>query len=99
MYCWGIVDESAYDYGQVDDIPIIAFQDVAVGGYHTCGLEMDGSVSCWGLNSNGQASPPNGETFTSISAGGSHTCGINQAGNVLCWGWDKFGQATPPEGL
>jgi alpha-tubulin suppressor-like RCC1 family protein len=28
--------------------------DVSLGNYHTCATSLDGSLSCWGLNDNGQ---------------------------------------------
>ena len=40
-----------------------------------CGMGIDGTVTCWGDNSWGQATPPGG-TFTSVSAGDSFTCGV-----------------------
>jgi hypothetical protein len=46
----------------------------------------DGSVSCWGDNTFGQASAPTG-TFTEVSAGSSTTCGIEGPKlAVTCWG-------------
>ena len=58
---------------------------------------MDDSVVCWGLDDDGQASPPHG-AFASVSAGESHSCGVRTDGPVECWGFDFFGQASPPEG-
>ena len=67
-----------------------AFEDVLVAissdsGYG-CGLREDGSPVCWGDNSDGQASPPEGETFTAISSGYSHACGLREDGSPVCWG-------------
>src|SRR4051794_31415380 len=45
---------------------------VSAGGGHSCGLRTDGTVSCWGDNSDGQASAPAG-TFSAVSAGGVHS--------------------------
>ena len=30
-------------------------RSVSAGGWHTCGLETDGAVACWGRNDFGQA--------------------------------------------
>ena len=60
-------------------------------------MRTDGTVACWGLNSDGQSSPP-GETFTQVSAGLLHTCGVRTDGTVACWGNDIAGQSTPPDG-
>jgi len=29
-------------------------KDISLGNYHTCAIRLDGSLSCWGLNANGQ---------------------------------------------
>ncbi|HXE99954.1 MAG TPA: RCC1 domain-containing protein, partial [Solirubrobacterales bacterium] len=33
---------------------------VDAGGQHTCGIKTDGTVACWGLDTDGQATPPAG---------------------------------------
>ena len=73
------------------------FASVSAGPYHTCGVNRDGAVACWGNNNDGEARPPAGE-FTSVSAGEAHTCGVKGDGAVACWGNDEFGRATPPAG-
>ncbi|MCE2525241.1 MAG: hypothetical protein J4F99_04600, partial [Acidimicrobiia bacterium] len=42
---------------------------------HTCALGADQTLTCWGANGSGQASPPDG-TYTAVTAGGYHTCAI-----------------------
>ena len=59
---------------------------------HTCGLRTDGTVACWGLNLDEQASPPGG-IFAQVSAGGDHTCGLQTDGTLDCWGRNDDGQA------
>ena len=73
------------------------FASVSAGSGHTCGVKPDGSVTCWGLDISGQATPPAGE-FDSVSAGSSHTCGVKPDGSIACWGRNLEGQATPPAG-
>ena len=65
----------------------------------------DGTVLCWGSNSNlqlGDASIPGssrpvavssrGVAFVALSAGGSHTCALQAGGAVSCWGANSDGQ-------
>ena len=70
---------------------------VSAGGDHTCGILDTGAVACWGLDADGQSTPPAG-TFTEVSVGGDHTCGILDTGAAACWGLDADGQSTPPAG-
>ncbi len=70
---------------------------VSAAEHHTCGVRIDGTVSCWGSDAYGKATPPEGE-FASVSAAEHHTCGVRTDGTVFCWGSDAYGKATPPEG-
>jgi len=76
------------------------------GASHSCAILDDGSVSCWGENSNGQlgdgsrspsldpekSSMPLGREAVGISAGSYHTCTVFDDGSVRCWGSNEFGQ-------
>ena len=80
---------------------------ISSGGYHTCAILDDASVSCWGSNSDGQlgdgtSTNRNTPTQTSslgtnrgavaISTGQYHTCAILDDGSVSCWGDNSSGQ-------
>jgi alpha-tubulin suppressor-like RCC1 family protein len=80
---------------------------ISTGGSHTCAILDDGSVSCWGMNNDGQigdgttsdrdtptqtSSLGENRTAVAISAGGSHTCAILDDGSVSCWGANLRGQ-------
>src|SRR5437660_9023153 len=76
------------------------FRSVSSGAYHTCGVRLDDTLACWGLNLHGQARPPAGK-FRSVSAGVRHTCGVRLDDTVACWGshrarWPKgqFGSVS-----
>ena len=71
---------------------------ISIGGTHNCGLRPDSTSVCWGSNSWGQSSPPEGEVLTYISSGQAHTCGLRPNGAAVCWGWNDRGQSSPPEG-
>jgi alpha-tubulin suppressor-like RCC1 family protein len=71
--------------------------DVSAGEVaNACGVRSNGSLACWGSNSDGQGNPPSNETFVQVSAGGYHACAVTTQGDVLCWGLDDDGQASPP---
>lgn len=50
--CWG------YNGSGQASPPSGTFTDIEAGGYHSCGIRTNGSVSCWGSNSFGQSNPP-----------------------------------------
>src|SRR5439155_1575753 len=73
---------------------------VSAGLYHTCAIKSNGTAACWGLNTDGQASPTATlGALIALSAGGSHTCAIKSDGTAVCWGLNNYGQASPPAGL
>ena len=74
------------------------FTAITSGGDHHCGLRTNGTVTCWGDNSNGQTEAPAGR-FRVVSAGGDHSCGLRSDGTVTCWGDNRWGQASPPAGV
>ena len=73
------------------------FASVSAGANYTCGVRADGSVACWGDDSWGKATPPEGE-FVSVNAGSHNSCGVRVDGSVACWGFNYGGRATPTEG-
>ncbi len=73
--------------------------EIAAGANHTCARLMDGSVRCWGYDSNGQLGGPSttmgvpGLTgVVEITAGESHTCARMMDGSVRCWGFNRDGR-------
>ena len=92
---WG----SAF-YGQTS-VPVLhnpplVFETITTGGYHTCGTDPGKEPHCWGLDTDGQASPPSTHKFYMMSAGAIHTCGLCQNcftdASVSCWGAGGYGQ-------
>jgi alpha-tubulin suppressor-like RCC1 family protein len=64
---------------------------VATNFAHTCAIRMDGTVACWGINS--ESTPPAG-TFSNLALGSGFSCGITTpAQNVICWG--NWGRPVP----
>jgi alpha-tubulin suppressor-like RCC1 family protein len=74
-----------------------------------CAIKSDGSIYCWGRNSNaelgiGAANSDNGiypnpvlltekAVFKSIEAGEHNYCALSHDAEVWCWGRNDYGQA------
>jgi alpha-tubulin suppressor-like RCC1 family protein len=77
---------------------------LAVGGFHTCAILGNGTVTCSGLGAEGQlgnggfADSPNRvlaigiANAVSIAAGRYHSCASLVDGRVRCWGYAGYGQ-------
>ena len=70
---------------------------LTAGGKHTCQIQTDATVLCWGADDRGQSTPPSGE-FVSVTAGGEHTCGITANNAMQCWGANDSEQIDAPDG-
>ena len=117
--CWGYNKYGQLGNGDVDganrDVPTLTSSlgegrtavAISMGTYHTCAILDNGSVSCWGLNIDGQlgngdnarsyvptltSSLGGGRTAVAISMGTHHTCAILDDGSVSCWGKNDGGQ-------
>ena len=66
--------------------PTTGFVDVSRGYDHACALHSNGSITCWGRNDVGQATPPTSGRFIAISSEYKGTCAVRDDGAVLCWG-------------
>jgi alpha-tubulin suppressor-like RCC1 family protein len=77
-------------------IPVGAYEQLS-GVSAFCGRIADGTLACWGNDSDGQATPPPG-TFTDVDMGSLHGCGVKSDGSVECWGRNLYGESTEPPG-
>jgi alpha-tubulin suppressor-like RCC1 family protein len=116
VWCWGVGA-----YGQLgsgtpaaSSVPLqvlglgVAVSELASGSLHSCAVKLDGTLWCWGLNSNGQIGDGTSQaganrfvpsqvialsnTAKTVSAGGHHTCATTSNGSVFCWGANNGSQ-------
>ncbi len=91
--------------GPVTGLPLVSIGGrVSAGLYHSCGVEPNGGVKCWGNNVDGQVgdgsvTQRNAPVVSGVSgvldvcAGNYHSCALLADGTAKCWGYNTFGQA------
>lgn len=113
VYCWGNNDSGQVGASTGPDLaepvpfesplrvlglpPVVS---VAVGAWHTCALDRDRGVWCWGTGlATGQPSkrapaPRQIESaaLVALVSGDHHVCGLTTAHDVVCWGVNDRGQ-------
>jgi len=117
LYCWGDNEQGQLGTGAGEEmIPTptlvsnnIQFATVATGESHTCGLQGNGTLWCWGRQAGGAVGLGNlGEPMTSparvsqvdsfvdLSAGAGHNCVVRDDATLWCWGhFECFQLGTP----
>jgi len=80
---------------------------ITASHHHTCALNTQGGVKCWGLGDQGQLGDGKSGSYASfiptqvfglesgvvkIAAGGYHTCAVTDGGAAQCWGDNSRGQ-------
>jgi len=77
---------------------------VASGLLHSCGLQADGDLACWGANGVGMVGtgtsddvvvptqPLGQEKYRAVGTGFGHTCAVHEDRRLDCWGAAEFGQ-------
>ena len=71
---------------------------LVIGELHTCGLQSDGAVVCWGNDDYGQVSDTPEGVFKFIAAGAHHTCATRYDDTITCWGRNDYTQSSAPSG-
>jgi alpha-tubulin suppressor-like RCC1 family protein len=111
LYCGGWNAMGQVGNGRIDppDAPAVQLTrvlsdvtSVQAASDHTCAIQQDGSLWCWGANDMGQvgagdradhATPTRVEgtgAVQSVAVGLHHTCAVGDDGAVWCWGSDEY---------
>ena len=65
---------------------------VAAGGSHSCGVDEDRHLRCWGNHYDMQTVVPYPNSYLRVDAGWLHTCAIQSDQSLVCWGANDSGQ-------
>lgn len=114
LWCWGNGRDGKVGDGVLDDglpsdwcrfelMPIAEgtqWARLSLGQDHSCGIQTDGTLWCWGSNEAAQIGDGavggnynriapvqvSGSHWLEVYAGDQHTCGLDTSGAVWCWG-------------
>ncbi|TNF26796.1 MAG: hypothetical protein EP329_20615 [Deltaproteobacteria bacterium] len=113
-WCWGSNGNNRLGSGLVGNqgTPVAvsavgteSWASITAGGTHSCGVQSDGSLWCWGDNGLGQlgigtltAAPlptlvdAGPASWSTVGAGAAHTCALTDAGVRWCWGASTYSE-------
>lgn len=113
LYCWGTETSGELgDGGAANDlqaaprVPIVGdWIDVALGPLHTCAIDDNDELFCWGTAMEGRLGIPTrinpsttpvlvdgSRTWVDVDAGVAHTCARTASQTLWCWGANRQGQ-------
>lgn len=115
MKCWGYNANGELGRGHastasspeyVSDTNMKTTKAMAVGTHHTCSIDGDNKLWCWGNNGNGQIGDGTtstrvvptpvlnlGDEVMQVSTSAYHTCALTSTWNVYCWGINDYAQS------
>ncbi len=111
LYCWGDnrwgkLGLGYSSYRETEPLKVdgdYEWKAVDAGPLHTCAIQMDNTIRCWGYNNYGELgiksrgsfySPvkvKSSKTWQDVSAGNSFTCSIASDNKAYCFGRSQYG--------
>lgn len=115
-WCWGVNDNGQFGNGGTDTNPVVSpvagpagmgFKALDANWSHTCGIDEDDALHCWGYNGAGRlgdgttenrltpaAVTLDGSTgaWSDVSASNGYTCATTTGDEAYCWGVNSFGK-------
>jgi formylglycine-generating enzyme required for sulfatase activity/alpha-tubulin suppressor-like RCC1 family protein len=113
VWCWGRNGSGQLGNGETNSSPdpqavrvlgLPSVRTIFSGAYHVCSVDYEGSVWCWGRNSEGQlgdgfktdrstpAKVSGLPKIVSMALGMYHSCALAESGAIWCWGFNTQGQ-------
>jgi alpha-tubulin suppressor-like RCC1 family protein len=114
LWCWGRNEHGELGVGAgLEEIPAPTrvadpaadWRQVSAGETHTCSVDWDGRLFCWGSNEDGALGLDDVEeqplpalisdtrTYARVITGARHGCAQDTGGATYCWGANDAGQA------
>ena len=91
----GMQDVASWDW----TVMKIEWAAISTGDQHNCGVQVDGTLWCWGSGDDGRlglgedrsnreapTQVGNDSDWKSVSSGVDHTCGVREDSTLWCWG-------------
>jgi hypothetical protein len=73
---------------------------ISIGEKHSCAVNDQGEIKCWGASYEGQRNiPADLGRVSQVSTGATFTCALMDLGNVRCWGDRALDQTNVPSDL
>ncbi|CAA9371810.1 MAG: TonB-dependent receptor; Outer membrane receptor for ferrienterochelin and colicins [uncultured Gemmatimonadetes bacterium] len=99
-HCWGNNSRGQLgtgDTAQTAAAPVrvagnLAFRTIQTGAVNTCGLDVAGSLYCWGEGVRSPQPRAAGLRFESMDVGSAHACAVTADGQAYCWGNNANGE-------
>ncbi|MBN2722974.1 MAG: hypothetical protein JXR95_02770 [Deltaproteobacteria bacterium] len=113
IWCWGLNEADQTGTGIIESeivVPskvlsteVTSFAKVSAGAYHSCAVDIQGKIWCWGADPEVatvsiavRVNTPDEVIFTDVGSGAVFTCALDTLGGIWCWGQNGWGQLGVP---